>query len=113
MATDEQRLTGNDRADRTEQRGERDYQYGLSRDATNDALNQRMMEEQLLNSRFARGQGMFGAGYSQNPTGTYGQQADSFGQDAAASYGAMGDLFGSSVLNKRRPNAQASYNGSF
>ena len=113
MATDEQRLTGNDRADRTEMRGERDYQYGLSRDATNDAVQQRMLEEQLLDSRFRRGQGLFGAGYSQSPVGTYGQQADSFGADAAASYGAMGDLFGSSVLNKRRPNAQASYNGSF
>ena len=56
---------------------------------------------------------MFQSGYSQNPTGTYGQQADSFGQDAASSYGAMGDLFGSSVLNKRRPGSQPSYNGSF
>ncbi len=113
MASDEQRLYGNDMNDLQFQRGERDYQYGLSRDAQQDSINERMMQEQLLNGRFNRGQGMFGAGYSTNPSGVMGQQGDAFAGDAASSYGALGDLFGSSVLNKRRPGSQPSYNGSF
>lgn len=94
LSGEDQRLTQNDRSDRNELRGERDYQYGLSRDAQGDRRQARLDEEDLLNSRFRRGQGLFDAGYSQDPTGIMGGQANSFGQDAASNYGAMGDLFG-------------------
>ena len=94
LAADEQRQYGNDLTAAQFNRGERDYQYGLSRDAQNDAINQRMMQENLLNSRFQRGQGLFNAGYLQNPSGVMGQQYGSYANDAQSSYGAMGDLLG-------------------
>ncbi len=106
FSADEQRLTGNDRADRQELRGERDYQYGLSRDAQQDSLNERMMQEELLNSRFRRGQGAFNSGYSTDPTQMLGQQATGYSNDAASSYGAMGDLFGTYATRGAQPSAQ-------
>lgn len=43
-------------SNRQELRGERDYQYSLSRDAMGDRLNEVLLEDQLLNSSFGRDQ---------------------------------------------------------
>ena len=100
MSADEQRLYGNDRMDANDLRGERDYQYGLSRDALGDRRQQRMDQEELLNSRFRRGQGLTSTGYMNDPSDIYGQQAGDYGQQASDSYGAMGDAFGQYALNR-------------
>jgi len=103
FANEEQRLYGNDMNNLNFQRGERDYQYGLSRDAQQDRINQRLMEEDLLNSRFRRGQGAFDAGYSQNPSGVIGGQGQGYADDANANYDAMGNLFGTWAMNRNAP----------
>jgi len=109
MGTDEQRLLGNDRYAADEMRNERGYQYGLSRDAIGDQRQQVMDQEALLNGRFTRGQGLTNAGYANDPSGVYGQQAQNLGQQAADSYGSAGDLFGQYAMNNNprtapRPN---------
>ena len=104
LSANEQRNIGNDLTRAQFNRGERDYQYGLSQDATNQAINNRLMQENLLNSRFGRGQSMFNAGYSTNPINTLGSQYQSYANDAQASYGGMGDLLGNYMLRNRGQN---------
>ena len=54
-------------------RGERGYQYGLSQDATQQAIQQKLIEDQLLNSDFGRQQQVLGnlinTGFNGNPSG--------------------------------------------
>lgn len=111
LATDEQRLLGNDRYAADEMRGERGYQYGLSRDAIGDQRQQVMDQEALLNGRFGRGQALTNAGYAGDPTGVYGQQAQNYGQQASDSYASAGNLFGQWALGNPatapRPNVYA------
>lgn len=111
LAGDEQRLLGNDRYAADEMRGERGYQYGLSRDAVGDQRQQVMDQEALLNGRFGRGQALTGAGYANDPTNVYGQQAQNYGQQAGDSYASAGNLFGQWALNNPasapRPNPYA------
>lgn len=80
---------GNDRANRNEWRGERDYQYGLSRDAINDAYRQQGWEEQLRNNRYTRGLGMANFGY-----GTQGQYSDALGNAANRADNQANDNYG-------------------
>lgn len=47
-------IAGREQSDRNEQRGERDYQYGLSRDAENDRYRQRGFEEDLIDRAYDR-----------------------------------------------------------
>ena len=110
-AADEQRLLGNDRYAADEMRGERGYQYGLSRDAVGDQRQQVMDQEALLNGRFGRGLSLTNAGYMNDPTGVLGQQANQYGQQASDSFGSAGDLFGQYALNNPRmaPRPLAGY----
>lgn len=112
MAADEQRLLGNDRYTADEMRGERGYQYGLSRDAVGDQRQQVMDQEALLNGRFTRGTALTNAGYAGDPSGVYGQQAGQLAGQAADSYGSAGDLFGQYAMRgdprtAPRPNPYA------
>ena len=54
-------------------RGERGYQYALSQDATQQAVQQKLIEDQLLNSGFNRDQqqigNMINVGFNGNPSG--------------------------------------------
>lgn len=59
---------------RNELRGERGFQVGQRDQATQDAVNQRLLEEQLLNGQFGRDQqitnDLINVGYGGNPAGT-------------------------------------------
>lgn len=60
-------------------RGERDYQYGLSQDATNQARQRMMDEEYLRNGQYNRGYQTAGLGFNaQSPSGTYQNAADHY-----------------------------------
>ena len=77
------------------QQGERQYQQGLQETATDRAIQQKMLEDQLLNSQFGRQMQQLGL------AGQYGMQtspsalslADLYGQQGAGTQAAMGDLF--------------------
>lgn len=93
LADYQDRLFGQQGQLRNELRGERDYQYGLSRNATDDAVRQRMLEDQLLNSAFGRSESRLNAGQQGNPTdllNSFGSQA---GAEAGDLYNAAGGLF--------------------
>ncbi len=88
---------GQGAAQRNELRGERTYQQGVAGQAQQDAINQRLLEDQLLNSEFGRDYqryGMLGQlGYGSNPAGTLGGLAgDTQGAANQAGQGAN-DLF--------------------
>lgn len=88
---------GQGAAQRNELRGERTYQQGVAAQAQQDAINQRLLEDQLLNSEFGRDYqryGMLGQlGYGSNPAGTLGGLAgDTQGAANQAGQGAN-DLF--------------------
>ncbi len=102
---DRQYSQGRDAADF--QRGERDYQYGLSRDAQNSAIQQRMLEDQLLNSAQGRSLNQLNAGSTDNPTGILSQFAGNQDALAAALYGNAGQLFGNvGNRNQQQPQSQ-------
>lgn len=63
-----------DASNRDEVRGERDYQYGLNRDAIGDEERRAQFEETLRNGRYQRALGTYNAG-QQAPQPDYGAQA--------------------------------------
>ena len=96
---------GQDRANRNELRGERDYQYGLSRDAVGDEMNRSQWEEQLRNGRYNRAQGTASLGFgAPSPVGTYENAANTAGNNAQDYYGAIGN-FAQSYGARRRSGA--------
>lgn len=78
-----------------ELRGERAYQYGLSRDAQRDAINQYGAQEDQYNTGFDQGRTLFGLGYGMDPSGVYTQQAGNAQGSADAATAGVGDLLGS------------------
>lgn len=98
-------VRGNERSDRNELRGERDYQYGLSRDAQGDRINQELTQEQLYGQEFDRGRQLTDIGYGTgDPYGAYRDAAGDAGQRSSDAYGAGMDLLG--TFGQRRGRGQ-------
>lgn len=93
-------------AQRNELRGERGYQQGVAGQAQQDAIGQRLLEDQLLNSQWGRDYqrlGLLGSlGYGSNPASTLGGLAGDT-QGAATQAGAgVNDLFMQWLLSQRQ-----------
>ena len=90
------------RADNNELRTERDYQTGRSDKAQQDAINQRLMEQQFGNDDFQKALQEAQFGYGNNPVNTLGQFSGILGQqgqqgiqsgiESADGTGGFGDL---------------------
>lgn len=78
---------------RDEMRGERGYQDALARTATDDAIRQIILEDQLLNSAFGRDSQRLGqlgsAGFGAVPTGTLQNAAGEYGRQSGATADAV------------------------
>jgi hypothetical protein len=96
---------GQDRANRNETRDERDYQYGLSRDALGDEYTRMNWEEQLRNNREGRGQRALNSGGDGSAlSGAYGAAGGQAQANAGDQYGAMAELMASLGRGQRRRN---------
>jgi hypothetical protein len=98
----EQQLTGNERNDRDELRGERGYQYGLERDALGDRIGQYGLERDVLGQERDWTRQLTGIGYGQNPTDAYQNYANQQGQQAQGAMDAAGQLFGEWAKSRQR-----------
>lgn len=81
-----------DRQNQGDLRGERNYQYGLSRDAQGDTVNQYGAQEGAYNTNFGQGADLWGLGNSYDPTGIYSQQAQNYQNQSSGALGGIGDL---------------------
>ena len=109
---------GEDRAGRTELRGERGYQYGLSRDAQDDEYRRAGFEEDLRDGRYRRGLGTASMGFgAESPANAYSDAGDRADRNSADGYGLVGagmDVLGGTGRRRgadfgarqRRPRAQ-------
>lgn len=86
-------LYGRDVQGRNELRGERAYQYGLSRDAQGDAIAQNQQQEGQYNTGFNQGMDLWGAGNNYDPTGAYQNAAGQAQGNANSANGNAADLF--------------------
>lgn len=90
---------------RNELRGERTYQQGVAQQAQQDAINQRLLEDQLLNSASNRDLGYYGLvgnlGFGSNPAGTLGGLAGDTQQAASGAGASASDLFTQWLLSQR------------
>ena len=96
------RLFGQNRVNANDLRGERDFQTGRSDQAAQAAIQQRILEEQLLNQAFGRSQDQLAAGRTGNPA-DYLMSAGGVEQDQANNlFGGAGDLLksGSPILTE-------------
>lgn len=75
---EEQRQVGNERLNRDEVRGERGYQTDRSDKALNDRIQQKMLEDSLLNSQFGRD--LSTSKFEADQAGVNQDQADQSGQ---------------------------------
>ena len=93
----------NDRSNRNELRGERNYQYGLSRDAIGDEYDRADFEERLRGNRYNRGMGITNVGFGgTSPATVYGAQADRYAGQASDAYeGAAQALAAAGSLRRR------------
>lgn len=93
------------RSNNNELRTERDYQTGRSDKAQQDQINQTVLGDQLLNSRFNRAKTLTDTGYANDPTSLlYGTSQDAGNQSANAING------GIDLLRKRQqPAASPDY----
>jgi hypothetical protein len=66
-------------------RGERNYQYGLSSDATNNAIN-------ASNNAYNQGVGLTSSGFGYDPSQTLLAGSSSAGNDASSSFNALGQI---------------------
>lgn len=89
-----QQLENSDRANRDELRGERGYQYGLSRDAQGDAIDQYRAQEGQYGNDFNRALDQYTVGYGADPSALYGEQQQQAQGQADSSLGGIGDLIG-------------------
>jgi hypothetical protein len=97
-----------DRANRNELRGERDYQYGLDRDAIGDRERQTLIEDQLYGRDFDRARDRYTLGTAGNPSGAYDAAANGYGQQAAGSMDSLGNLVSTYAYNRARRGQPAS-----
>lgn len=86
----EGQLYGQESAARNELRGERGYQTDTANQALQNRINERLMQENLLNSEFGRQQARAGLGL---------QGAQLYGEQANQNIGGAGDLIGSMAFN--------------
>jgi hypothetical protein len=97
---------------RSEVRGERGYQYGLSQDAIGNAERQRLFEEQLQQGEFGRNQSvlddMIALGYANSPGPTYLGASDQVQGAVNEQSGALGDYW-SAYMARPRPQTQGAY----
>jgi hypothetical protein len=92
-----------DRSTRNELRGERDYQYGLSRDAVDDEYRRMNFEESMRGNRYGRGQGYLNSGGDgAGLAGAYGAAGAQQGANAADSYAAFAQMMQSLGRGQRR-----------
>jgi len=98
-----------DARNRNEMRGERDWQYGLSRDAMNDEYTRMNFEEALRQNRYNRALGTSNLGFGASPGSAYTNAGNAAGDRAGDYYGAFADFmrqFGnSSAPGTGNPNA--------
>ena len=93
---------GQDRSNRNELRGERDYQTNRADQATSDEMGRAQLEEQLRNGQFSRGLGMAGLGNGgRSPTDAYQNAAGRYGDNAGAQAGAVGDWMSNYFASKQ------------
>ena len=93
---------GYDASDRGELRGERDYQYGLSRDALGDRIGRYGLEQGGQQQDFENSMQGLGFGYGTNPAGAYGAAGAQAGQQASDAQTAAADLM-AQYGRRRRP----------
>ena len=93
----------NDRSNRNELRGERNYQYGLSRDAIGDEYDRADFEERLRGNRYNRGMGTTNVGFGgTSPANAYGAQADRYAGQASDAYEGAGQALAAAGSLRRR-----------
>lgn len=93
-------ITAQERSDRNELRGERDYQYGLDRDALNDSRYDQEYADRRFDQRWNRGLDLYGAGFDGSPVNMYNRRGEQEQDRAQDSYGAAGDLFQQYAYNR-------------
>lgn len=83
----------NDFNGRQEMRGERQFQYGLSRDAMGDEYDRMNFEENMRNGRFNRAQGTAALGFNApSPTGAYQNASNTAANNSSDAWGAFGSM---------------------
>jgi hypothetical protein len=93
----------NDRSNRNELRGERDYQYGLSQDSLDNEFRTAGFEESLRNGRYNRGMGTTNVGFGgTSPANAYGAQADRYAGQASDAYEGAGQALAAAGSLRRR-----------
>ena len=96
---------GQGAAQRNELRGERSYQYGVGQQAQQDAINQRLLEDQLLNSASNRDLSYYQTlgqfGFGANPAGTLGGLAGDTQNAANGASAGANDLFMQWLLSRQ------------
>lgn len=94
----EGQLYGQGAGERSELRGERDYQYGLERQGLEDQIRQRLMEESLTQGQWGRQMGLAGLagqyGYGGGQSYPELMAASLKGQQAERGLSGITDLFG-------------------
>ena len=102
----ESQLFNEGAAERGEFRGERDFQDQLARLATDDAVRQIELEDQIANSQFDREQGRLDllgrAGFGGVDTRGFANAANNFGAQAGASADLAGQLLFAQALEAAR-----------
>ena len=97
---------GRESADRGELRGERGYQDEREAEATRRAVNQRMMEDDLVDRQFGRDQeqtrGLYGQGFGQDPTGTLTGQAGDARGEARDDFAGAGSALAEAMASRQR-----------
>jgi hypothetical protein len=102
----ERQQFGQGAAHRDELRGERGFQAGMAQQGIDNAMRQRMMEEDLLNSGFRRSMseadlyGDLAFGGDANLMNTLGGQAGTERASADQAFGGIGDMLGEFLMNR-------------
>lgn len=95
----------NDRSNRNEYRNERNYQYGLSRDAIGDEYDRGDFEERIRNGRYNRGLGTANVGFGgTSPSGAYSDSANQYRQSSSDAFEGAGSAI-AAAGNRRRAGA--------
>jgi hypothetical protein len=88
----EQRSRGADIADTESLRGERGYQDSLAREANQNQVNERLMEEEFYGNDFNRAATQANAGYGDDPVSKYLAAAGQYGDEAESAFGDLGEM---------------------
>lgn len=92
LSSMETQSANRDAADTNELRGERDFQYGASQDATQNAIQQYLAQLAAQNQDFNQGATLdqLGNKNNTNALNAYNNASTSYGNDAAGAFGALG-----------------------